>query len=349
MISQIVGDESGSDGENLSSPTHRTFSYGTTSLTVPEAEEIVIRTRTAIGSTEDEARAGGELKASKLFRKHRPVAEALFEPGGPLATTSSVYLADKAKFLAGKMIALLVEEHSYSRGEPLALHQQGYLADEMTDRLLPLLDDETRAELLASFNALCKSYKAPYAPTGRAARFIQALRLASVAASHDQRASELLGLLWDARSEAYEIERDDSLTLDLEPMLPTMLVVATTWHRRLRGAEFEMHIDEYRQLTPLMLDIVKSLAASMYDVRLKDIVQTNSVTDPRVQVADWIAGAGRIAAGDVLNGRASPLSDLIRPLVDPDSMRSPDSALQRWLAEGDPAEGKGNRVRQEPH
>lgn len=333
MVLQVVGDESGSDGENLSSPTHWTFSYGTSSLTIAEAEEVIVRTRQAIGSTEDEARAGGELKSSRLFRKHRSVAESLFEPGGPLAETSSIYLADKSKFLAGKMIALLIEPHGYSTGRPVGVEWQGYLADEMTDRVLPALDHATRTELLVSFNALCKSYKAPYAPTGRASRFVNALRLANLAGSHDARASDMLRSLWNARSEAYEIEKDDSSTLDLEPMLPTLFVVATTWHQRFLGAEFDLHIDEYRQLTPLMLDILKATAATLYGVQLREIVQTNSASDPRVQVADWIAGAGRIAAGEAFSGRGSRLSNLIRPLVDADSMRSPNSPLQRWLAE----------------
>ncbi|GAA4265976.1 hypothetical protein [Frondihabitans peucedani] len=334
MILQVVGDESGSDGENLSSATHRTFSYGTTALSIAEAQDVVVQTREALGSTKAEARQGSELKASKLFKKHRTVAESLFLPGGPLAATSSVYLADKAKFLAGKMISLLVEEHESSLGTPPAMHIQGYYADEMTDQILPALDESTRAELLSSFNALCKSYKVPFAPTGRADRFIRALRLANVAGSHNRRASRMLGRLWDARHEAYAIEGDDSATLDLDPMLPTMLVVATTWHNRFHGAAFEMYIDEYRQLTPLMFEIIKSVASSMYGVRLQDIVQINSATDPRVQLADWIAGAGRIAAGEVLSGTPSRLSDLVRPLIDPDSMRSPDSALQRWLDGG---------------
>lgn len=334
VILQVVGDESGSDGENLSSATHRTFSYGTTALSLAEAHEIVVQTREALGSTKAEARQGSELKASKLFKKHRDVAESLFLPGGPLAATSSIYLADKVKFLAGKMISLLVEEHEHSLGKPSAIHMQGYYADEMTDRVLPALDERTRVELLSSFNALCKSYKVPFAPSGRADRFVKALRVANVAGAHDRRASQILARLWDARREAYEIEADDSVTLDLDPMLPTMLVVATTWHHRFNGAEFEIHIDEYRQLTPLMFEVIKSVASSLYGVQLQDIVQANSATDPRVQIADWIAGAGRIAAGEVLSGTPSRLSDLVRPLVDGDSMRSPDSVLQQWLDGG---------------
>jgi hypothetical protein len=332
MVLQVVGDESGSDGENLSRPTHQIFSYGTTSLTLADATSLVVETREAIGSTGDEARSSAELKSSKLFKKHRPIAEALFEVGGPLEGKASIYLADKVKFLAGKMVSLLIEEYQYALQRPLGIELESAVANELVDWVLPTLATPIRERLLDSFNKLCRSYKTDYAPANRATDFIDALRLAIVSASSNRRASQMLDWLWRARSEVYEVERDTSQTRDLEPMLPTLLVVATTWNDLLGGEEFEIHMDEYQQMTPLMLDIVKLNARHLWNVDLRDIIQVTSKDDPRVQVADWIAGAGRIAAGELLAGRSSRLGELVLPFVDENSMRSPGSALERWLA-----------------
>ncbi|MBT1631035.1 DUF3800 domain-containing protein [Curtobacterium flaccumfaciens] len=332
MVLQVVGDESGSDGENLSQATHRMFSYGSTSLSRDDASEILRRTRRAIGSTSEEAVASSELKSSKLFAKHRKVAESLFEPNGPFDGQASVYIADKTKFLAGKMVSLLLEEHQYRLREPLGFEKEAVLANEIADYALPVLPDATRSRLLQTFNQLCRSYKAPYAPSGRASKFLDALRFAIVSASHDPRASKTLNWLWEARREAYTIENEQVSTRDLEPMLPTLLVVATTWHEHFGGPEFEIHMDEYRQMTPQMIDIVKGLARGGWGVPLKDIIQVQSLDDPRVQVADWIAGAGRIAATEILRGEFSRLSELVLPFIDESSMRSPNSALEGWIA-----------------
>ncbi|NQW89762.1 DUF3800 domain-containing protein [Curtobacterium sp. VKM Ac-2861] len=332
MIAQVVGDESGSDGENLSRPTHRVFSYGTTNLDESTARDLVVATRREIGSTEDEALSGAELKLPRLIKKHRPIVEALFEAGGPLDGKASVYLADKEKFLAGKMVSLLIEEDSYASRRPIGVQYEAFYANEIADHVLPILGEAIRAKLLESFNRLCRSYKEAHAPKNRAQDFINALRLAILNASHDRRASSMLDLLWKARSEAYLIEKDFSQTLDLEPMLPTLLVVTTTWHERLRGSEFELLMDEYRQMTDQMLEIVQLNAEYLWGAQLKRIVQVESKDDPRVQIADWIAGAGRVVASEVVSGKRSRLSGLLLPFVDSGSMRSPESALDRWIA-----------------
>lgn len=331
MVFQVVGDESGSDGENLSRPTHRTFSYGTTNLTTSEAAELVVRTRESIGSTGVEARSGAELKWPQLYRKHRKVAEDLFERNGPLTGRACIYLVDKIKFLAGKMVSLLIEEHQLLSPEPVPFWMESFLADEITDHVLPVLAEDVREQLLQAFNGLCRSYKTPYAPAHRADAFIQALRLASLSGSHDPRASRMLGRLWVARHESHTIEADTADTRDLEPMLPTLLIVATTWNRILGGQEFEIHMDEYRQMTPYMLEIVKATAGQFFSVPLLDIVQVTSADDPRVQIADWIAGAGRVAANDIMLGHPNRLSHLVQPFIDPESMRSPDSPLEKWI------------------
>lgn len=332
MVVQIVGDESGSDGENLSRPTHRVFSYGTTSLNKADAQALVEATRKSIGSTAVEASSSAELKFPKLIRKHRQVVDGLFEPGGPLDGKASIYLIDKDKFLAGKMVSLLIEEDAIASGRVIGVDTQSFLANEIADHVLPVLGDAMRRRLLESFNRLCRSYKTAYAPKNRAQDFVNTLKLVMLCASHDRRASQVLDLLWDARAEAYRIENDSSQTLDLEPMLPTLLVVATTWSGKLGGQEFELLMDEYRQMTNLMLEIVRLNAHHLWGTQLNRVVQVISRDDPRVQLADWIAGAGRVVAEEVLSGTRSRLSRLLLPFIDDNSMRSPESALDRWIA-----------------
>jgi hypothetical protein len=282
VVAQIVGDESGSDGENLSRPTHRVFSYGTTSLDVADARACIVATREAIGSTADEASSSAELKLPKLLKKHRRTVEGLFERGGPLDGNASIYLVDKEKFLAGKMVSLLIEEDAYASGRALGPGIEAFLADEIAENVLPVLGDAIRRRLLDSFNKLCRTYKAAHAPKNRAEDFVNVLKLAMLSASHDQRASRVLDLLWNARTEAYRLDKSPAQTLDLEPMLPTLLVVTTTWHERLGGRKFELLMDEYRQMTPFMLDIVRENAHNLWGANLDRVVQVVSKDDPRV-------------------------------------------------------------------
>lgn len=334
MSITVVGDESGSDGENLSNPTHQIFSYGTMALSVTEAADLIAHVRRAIGSTDLEVASAGELKSAQLLKKHRSVAEDLFEPSGPLYARASIYLADKAVFLAGKMVSLLIEEHQHNIGKPIPASLEPLLAQAIYDEALPALDTSHREALLNSFNKLGRFYKAPFAPKGRAQAFVDALEQAreNLVAGPGLGA---LDLLWEARDEAFEIEKDvdagELLLRQLDPVVPTLFVASGTWNEILDSSPFTILMDEYRQVKGDVLDVVVR-AAQGVGISIEGITQVASKTDPRVQVADWIAGCGRLAATEVLSGSATNrLQRLVRPFIDENSMYSPASHLQPWL------------------
>ncbi|QIS39553.1 DUF3800 domain-containing protein [Clavibacter capsici] len=334
MSIDIVGDESGSEGENLSAASHQFFTYGTSALSHAEAADVVARTRQAIGSTMTDIHESRELKSAQLIKRHRSVVESLFSDGGPISESSSIYLVDKTKFLAGKMVSLLIEEHQHGIGNTLGPETEGLLANELHDVALPALGPRERARLLSTFNVLSRSYKTSYGPEGRAHAFVAALRDAMLSLDHGP-AVVALSRLWFSRAEAYVIEKSSGeegmRTYDLEPMLPAMLVVAATWHQRLKGSSFRIVMDEYAQFTPDMGLWVTRVANDMFKIPLKDVVQVVSREDPRVQVADWIAGVGRVAVTEVSRGDINALTDAMRPLIDGQSMYSLKSPIAAWL------------------
>ncbi|SFC38419.1 hypothetical protein [Streptomyces aidingensis] len=60
------------------------------------------------------------------------------------------------------------------------------------------------------------------------------------------------------------------------------------------------------------------------------LVLVNSLDDPRVQPADFLAGVARKIASDELNGRGDAvLTSLLRPYVDPGSVRGDERSRAR--------------------
>ncbi|MEV6901229.1 DUF3800 domain-containing protein [Amycolatopsis sp. NPDC051372] len=148
MSGTIACDESGSEGVNLIGANTDVFAHAGVQVGVEAAADCVGELRERIGSP------ALEYKANHLLRaKNRAALVWLLGPSGPLAGRAGVVLVDKALFVTGKVVDLLVDRVPYP----------GCLARRPDSRALALHHDGPRlfgprwSEFLQSFTALLRT------------------------------------------------------------------------------------------------------------------------------------------------------------------------------------------------
>lgn len=289
----IACDESGSEGVNLIGANTAVFAHAAVRLEPESAAECVARLRELIGSP------ALEYKANHLLRaKNRAALEWLLTK--PLADNASVLLVDKALFLAGKIVDLLIDQTPYPeclRRRPdaraRALHREG-----------PRIHGTRRwSEFLRSFTGLLRTSNRRLPATTPASFFAQTDVLGDWVAARPR-----LTALRD------QLLADPGLVSPLDPLMPALADTIAFWR-----PDKVIH-DEQPSLTPARL---AQLLDPVPQWRFVD-----SKSEPRVQIADFLAGVARRLTEETLHGgRDAELVKLLRPYVLPASV---------WI--GDPAD-----------
>ncbi|MYQ34788.1 hypothetical protein GTW65_27835, partial [Streptomyces sp. SID4956] len=105
----------------------------------------------------------------------------------------------------------------------------------------------------------------------------------------------------------------------LNPLLPAIVATAAYWSGPERRPVRLVH-DRQNLLTPERIAWIEETARRS-GVALAELRLVVARDDPRVQLADFLAGIARKAAGDALRGNGDPeLTALLRPYVDPASV-----------------------------
>jgi hypothetical protein len=232
-----------------------------------------------------------EYKANHVLRsKHRPVLLWLLGSNGPLLGQAQVQLMDKAYFLVSQLTEQLI-------GEP---------ADELyrAGRHNPGWD-----EFLVAANDLL-----------RARDDIAVFYAALDRLDFD---SSTLKNLRQSRPRAEALLREDPpLIPPLDPLMRAIARAVEYWAERSRWVA----IAHDRQTT-LSPERIAQLQAGTALARLELV---HSFTDPRIQVADFLAGVARKIASDQLKGQDdAELTAVIRPYVDPLSVWGDVDSWQR--------------------
>ncbi|MFJ5532808.1 DUF3800 domain-containing protein [Streptomyces sp. NPDC093261] len=293
---EVACDESGSDGENLTSGNTDVFAHASVHLPLPSAAAHVQEIRDRIRSPAE------EYKAAHLLReKHRSVLEWLLGTSGPLYGHAHVLLVEKSFFVVERMVDLLL-------GDPapaLRLFRGGgdRFGHERWRHFLGASNDLVRA----------KSDGEPGAPVEAFFRAVDALRRTR---PHDE-AGEILAVLGRSRERA--LAHRDRLTSSpavvpvLNPLVPAIVRTAAYWGGD--GHPVSLVHDEQNVLTAQRIAWLTE-ATGIVGFRLVD-----SRHDARVQLADFLAGIARKLASDELNARGDPaLTALLRPYVGGDSV-----------------------------
>ncbi|MEN3608892.1 hypothetical protein AAH979_05020 [Plantactinospora sp. ZYX-F-223] len=318
---EIACDESGSEGERLVGGVTDVFAHASTELDTETATTCVLELRDRIRSPATEYKAGHLLR-----EKHRPVLVWLLGAEGPLSGYARVHLTEKTFFVVGKLVNLLVDDLGYEAS--LGLHQ-GHRATALARALHregpAALGPQRWTALLGSFNYLLR----PRNRRGVRVSVDSFFELVEVVGASGPAGpvGEILEPLRAARprleSLVARLHADPRAVPALNPILPALVRAVSYWSVADRPVSIVHDIqtaltaESVAQLRELFGKPDPALLRYAPSGRLTGLRFAESHLDPRVQVADFLAGTARRIASDDLNGRGDPeLTALLRPYVD---------------------------------
>jgi hypothetical protein len=343
---EVACDESGSEGERLVGGNTDVFAHAGVDLETEVAAECIRDIRGRIGSP------ALEYKANHLLReKNRGVLTWLLGPSGPVVGRGRVYLADKSFFVVHRTVEILVgdldemvptELPSSSRtgSMALALYRDGRHAFGRVQwqAFLEVANDLLRVKSARQLGAPVppehvESRNGAESPVESLFHLIDLMRCANA----PSRCAEVVELLGAAkhRAESFRARlHDDATTLSVaDPLIPAIIRAVAYWGRSGRAVAI-IH-DEQNVLSAdvvtVLQDILRRSPVGLHHGAasgpLASLRLVDSRCDPRVQLADFLAGVARKIASDALNGRGDfELTALLRPFVDTASAWAHDVA-----------------------
>lgn len=278
---EIACDESGFSGSNLLDPALPVITHASVDLSIPEATEVVTVLRSRLNRR-------SEYKSSQLLRPgQRPALDWFLTA---LPGRAHVHVIDKTGYVAARVLELFTEEPSYGAGTSLGRdHSEAVLALRRHPGFLAAFVDLTRTKRvrLIGHDAIDRFFAAM--PAG-----LPALREVTRA-----RVEEVMARL---------IDEDPAFSPPLEPLVPALAETLLFWSAGQRSVAV-VH-DEQSALTRgrvARLGAFLAEAVSPAPPPLHSFRQVDSRDDPRVQVADLLAGIAR--------RQAPKLDELLAPYV----------------------------------
>jgi hypothetical protein len=321
-VVEVACDESGFSGSNMLDAPTPLFTHASVDLSVDEAADVIRVLRTGFRWSLREFKSGPFLRGPNA-------AAALEWLLAALNGRAHVYLIDKEYFLVTRIVDLFLVEPSYAAGTrltqadrpaALALYRGGRTGG------------RDWSFFLAAFVDLVRTKRRHEPVADLIDRFFQA-RDAVAAAGLGTEADHVLDGLSQTQVRAVlaRLAHDDqSIPPPLEPMLPALAETVLFWSRGQRQVlvihdeQSALTASRLRRLQQVLTDGAASPAAVTGEagtapVRLSPLaglVTVDSRDDPRVQVADLLAGVAR---------RWPDIGDdaLLRPFLSPTSLRDP--------------------------
>jgi len=318
-IVEIACDESGFSGTNMLHAATPVITHASVDLGADEAAGVITRLRSELRFSPHEYKSGQFLR-SLLLRGQRP-GEALDWFGSTLTGRAYVHRVDKEFFLATRIIDLLLSEPSYTAGtrmsqdrrsDALALYRAGRPAG-----------SDWRA-FLAAFVDLVRTKRRHPAAVEKFFHARDALLRAGLGAPATAVLNELSPTR--VRDVATRLHNDDrSIPPPLEPLLPALGETVLSWSGGVRQV-LVIHDEQSALTADRLTRLQRALAAAGPGLPSADtaalpagvsplagLVMADSRDDPRVQVADLLAGVARRlpAVGD---------DAVLRPLLTPTSL-----------------------------
>ena len=313
---EIACDESGFSGGNLvgraASPV---FAHASIRIEPTTAAELLEHLRREIG-----ARGTGEYKSPEILRpRRRPVLLWLLGSSSPVPGNAHVHLTDTRFFVLARLVDLLIGlqpasgiaspgRHRRTRDMSLALYRWGEKSYG-TPRWQEFLN--LSANLFRTNNRWL-----PKQPVETFYAAVDCLGEASAAAD----VKGVMGLLRSTRPVAEATRasylENPKLTPLMEPLLPALNQAVHHWGSY--SQTLSVIHDEQSALTPERIaDIATAYATSRPGRQLTEVRLVDSSREPRVQIADFLAGIARRLASDQLRGRADPeVTGMLSPLID---------------------------------
>lgn len=325
QVHEIACDESGWEGANLVAGSSDVIAYASVRLSV-DAAAAWLRELSGRG-----ARVMREYKASHVLRAdRRSTVTSLLGPAGLVHGNAFVHLTEKAYFVVARLLDLLLGGSADTASAGLAPDRRLTALALTLSREGPEAFGRDRWQaFLAASNAVLRTWK-PRDVSEPVDVFVDIVeKLADLDVGG--RPGAILDELRPTRSVAYAARArllDDHVVQPaLEPLIPALARTILHWTR---GGERDVSIvhDEQSALTERRIRrLERQLLPSDRILRFR---QVDSRTDPRVQVADVLAGVARRLAADELRGHGdAELGGLLRAYVDPASLWSDERSWHR--------------------
>jgi hypothetical protein len=321
-VVEIACDESGFSGTNLLDAATPVFTHASVDLRVDEAVELIQALRSGF------RRSLNEFKSGRLLRGPQ-AGEALEWLLAALSGRAHVHLIDKEYFVVTRIVDLFLVEPSYAAGTRLTQdHRPAALALYRAGRAV----GREWGVFLTAFVELVRTKRRRQPDRGVVERFFQARdSLAGVGLGAE--AEDVLDGLSRTRVWAVltRLAHDDrSIPPPLEPILPALAETVLFWSGGQRQVlvihdeQSALTASRLRRLQLVLTDGADSSAATREagapparGSPLAGLVTVDSRDDPRVQVADLLAGVAR---------RSPDIGDdgLLQPFLSPTSLRDPE-------------------------
>ncbi|MET8833293.1 hypothetical protein ABZV78_05175 [Micromonospora sp. NPDC004540] len=320
-VVEIACDESGFSGTNLLRSASPVITHASVDLSVDEAIGLITALRAGFRFSPH------ELKSAQFLRGPG-AAEAREWFLGALTGRASVHLVDKEFFLVTRVVDLLLFKPVYAAGTrltqdqrppALALYRAGRSAGSEWGVFLGAFVDLVRTKRRQ--------------PDPRAVQRFFAARDALLGTGLGTPAAAVLTALDPTHVWAVVTRLDNedrSIPPPLEPMLPALAETILSWsggQRRVLVTHDEQSALTADRLTRLQRALAdEGSAAADADSAgalpagvspLAGLVMVDSRDDPRVQVADLLAGVARRSPGIVDDA-------LLQPLLSPTSLHDPE-------------------------
>ena len=264
---EIACDESGFSGSNLLDPASPVITHASVDLSVPEATEVVAVLRSRLHHRH-------EFKSARLLRPgQRPALEWFLTR---LRGRAHVHVIDKTGYVAARVVELFTEEPSYGAGTTLGRdHSGAVLALRRHTTFLAAFVDLTRTKRvrLIGPEAIDRFFAAM--PAG-----VPGLREVTRA-----RVGEVMARLLD---------EDRAFPPPLEPLVPALAETLLFWSAGVRSVAV-VHDEQSALTRGRVARLGTFLAGAVFPAPppLRSFLQVDSRDDPRVQVADLLAGIAR--------------------------------------------------------
>lgn len=320
---EIACDESGWEGANLVAANSHVIAYASSRLSSSAAAAVL---------REFGGRAGRltrEVKASHVLRADRPTVANLLGPAGPLWGNAFVHLTDKAYFVVVRVLDVIL-------GQSVEADSAGLVTDRrLAQAALTLAREGPDAfgrdrwqAFLGTANALLRDWKPRHVREPVDAFVDVVEKLADLDGTG--RLGAVLDELRRSRPAAYaaRLRLLDNHVLQpaVEPLIPALARTVLHWSRG--AADVAIVHDEQSAMTERRVRrLERQLLPPGRRLRFR---QVDSRADPRVQVADVLAGVARRLAEQELHGRGDEeLTGLLQAYVDPASCWSDERSWSR--------------------
>lgn len=304
---EIACDESGSEGDNLIGGETDVFAHASVHLSVEDARECVQEIRRIIGSP------AREYKANHLLRtKHRAVLTWLLGTRGPVLGHAGVYLAEKSCHVSGVLAELFAfADPDVMLPEVSSFHRRCGRALDTWPALLKSFNDAMRARNRRADPPSIEPFAALVAALPDRTGHSEADELAERLRRSVLRLPEFRTMLLD----------ETRLSPTLDPLIPAVVRAIEHWSTPERPVKIAHDVQIVLSPARIAALIARFTDHETTGGRLHSLRQVDSLADPRVQIADFLAGVARRIASEELNERGdTELTGLLRHYVDPRSV-----------------------------